>query len=694
MHEITDRTSLPAFRFAISEEDDSLKDQMNDLFSKAEHANVAKCIERYGSDAAEIIGGDGDPLGRGIDRLCGHFDGTLDFFGNRYVFAVILDRVSYGKTADPSRQALDAIRDLRSVIPRTYLHVPAGFDFRIGSSSMNREKAVFHYWPQRLVELSSFRVDVNENVPWHLSMNYAVTSYKLRVFVGFDRVRIHSEEETKAASLYVYSRHSGRLIKHEQDARHILGLNAGGSTYSSGLTVIVDDIDGKLPLNPTKQDVAFAEQANGDVHKGNLFAWVGAVASFFYNYHLAKFDNKKMVLTEKIRCYGPDPTLARMKDIDRSELTTFMYHHKNYGSKSIRFVQASAKEIVGIDTHFKLVCDKHPVNVVSSSVTTDERASKKRKVDQLQCGGGGHAEYLTMTYGASNAGLGAGAHNKQRTAGIAAPQFTGGNPGYSHNPHHINSPYFNNNIIGNNLNKQYQEQLARQQQQQQSAIVNSLPHTITRELPCHSDLAGGSRDYHNENGAPHLVNGSHMQRFRPIRRKTIAHLGRLQQEQPGNEDDPPLMGGSITADEPSPITKGSKRRNGDLAADEADVATNTTLGTQALAVTSSNANGDVAVSRKEGDDGANNAMADAPSDDGDDDSVSSTKSYYKDLCEKLTVVLEQRKVADRAARIETKRLKRDVAELTKEVKRQQNMVSKLVNKVLPTSGSEIDEGHI
>jgi len=110
-------------------------------------------------------------------------------------------------------------------------------------------------------------------------------------------------------------------------------------------------------------------------------------------------------------------------------------------------------------------------------------------------------------------------------------------------------------------------------------------------------------------------------------------------------------------------------------------------------VTSSSANGDVAVSRKEGDDGANNAMADAPSDDGDDDSVSSTKSYYKDLCEKLTVVLEQRKVADRAARIETKRLKRDVAELKKEVERQQNMVSKLVNKVLPTSG-ESDEGHI
>jgi hypothetical protein len=137
----------------------------------------------------------------------------------------------------------------------------------------------------------------------------------------------------------------------------------------------------------------------------------------------------------------------------------------------------------------------------------------------------------------------------------------------------------------------------------------------------------------------------------------------------------------------------SQRRNSNLAADEADVAKNTTLGTLALAVTSSNANGDDAVSRMEGDEGANAAMADAASNDGDDDSVSSTKSYYKDLCEKLTVVLEQRKVSDRAARIETKRLKRDVAELKKEVERQQNMVSKLVNKVLPTSG-EIDEGRI
>ena len=78
--------------------------------------------------------------------------------------------------------------------------------------------------------------------------------------------------------------------------------------------------------------------------------------------------------------------------------------------------------------------------------------------------------------------------------------------------------------------------------------------------------------------------------------KMIARLGRLQQEQPGNEDDPPLMGGSITAAKPSPITKGSKHQNGNLATDKAEVATN---------------NKDVAISRKEGDDSTNNSMADA-----------------------------------------------------------------------------------
>jgi hypothetical protein len=54
--------------------------------------------------------------------------------------------------------------------------------------------------------------------------------------------------------LYVYSRQSGRLITHHADARTRLGLPAGGSEYSQGLTIIIDDFGGNLPLNPTKQE--------------------------------------------------------------------------------------------------------------------------------------------------------------------------------------------------------------------------------------------------------------------------------------------------------------------------------------------------------------------------------------------------------------------------------------------------------
>ncbi|KAL3776369.1 hypothetical protein ACHAW5_004244 [Stephanodiscus triporus] len=640
---------LPAFRFAMPEDDDvipSLRDRMIDLLSRTEHANVAKCIERYGSKGVAVFGGGGarDALGRGVDRLCGHFDGMLDFFDSRHVFAVVLDGVSYGKTNDRSRQALDAIRDLRSVIPRTYLHVPAGFDFRIGTSSMNRERAVFHYWPQRLVELSSFHVDVNENVPWHIAsgINNMPTSYKLRVFVGFDRMRINSPEEGKAASLYVYSRHSGRLIKHEQDARHALGLSTSGSTFCSGLTVLVDDIDGKLPLNPTKQDVAFAEQENGDVHKGNLFAWVGAVASFFYNYHLAKFDSKKLVLTEKIKAYGSDLTQVRMKDIDRSEFTTFIVHYKYYGNKSIRVQQSSAQEIVGIDTHFKLVCDKHPIMTPSSSIT--EHASKKRKFDRVQSGGSDQDEFLTIAQNCATAHAGmAGAYNGQSGTPqvindnrmLSHPSYTGP---HSNLHHQLLSPYFNGNVGQNPnnqqphvLNPQCQEDFrGRQmnhsagQQQQRAGNLNAPPRTITVESPRRSDRASCQTQ--------------------------ISTRGKVTQQQ-------------------------QKLRNDD-----------------ASPVASSNAYGDNANCRGEGD-GANTTMADATSNDSDDESTGSTKSYYKDLCERLTVELEKRRAADRASKKEIKRLNEHVLELTKEVEQQQKMVSKHVNNVLPTS-EVIDEGHI
>ncbi len=94
------------------------------------------------------------------------------------------------------------------------------------------------------------------------------------------------------------------------------------------------------------------------------------------------------------------------------------------------------------------------MNVPSGITTTSEQASKKRKINQLQSGGGGGpAEYLTWMYGASHAGQGSGACNYQGI--IAAPQIADGNQGYSHIPHPLNSMYFNNNI-GHGLNTQLQ----------------------------------------------------------------------------------------------------------------------------------------------------------------------------------------------------------------------------------------------
>ena len=60
-------------------------------------------------------------------------------------------------------------------------------------------------------------------------------------------------DESKLGALYVYSRQSGRLITHYRDARTMLSLRAGGSEFCSGLRIILDDSEGHLPLNPTKQ---------------------------------------------------------------------------------------------------------------------------------------------------------------------------------------------------------------------------------------------------------------------------------------------------------------------------------------------------------------------------------------------------------------------------------------------------------
>jgi hypothetical protein len=249
---------LPAFPFSIAGSR-SLKEQMIETFSQPDNSDVANCISQYGavSSASDFN------LIAGVERLCRHADSS--FFKDRYVFMVILDKVRNGQADEYVRSAHDAqqqkitvnklLKDLWSEIPRTYLHVPDEFEFMIDG-----KRAEFKYWPKRLVELSSFAVNVNKKIPWRskfdTSSNHPA-SYELRVFIGFDGMKVTDSTAAKEASLYVYSRQSGRLISHRPDARTLLGLTAGGTDFCQGLTVIIDDFGGNLPLNPTKQEGVF-----------------------------------------------------------------------------------------------------------------------------------------------------------------------------------------------------------------------------------------------------------------------------------------------------------------------------------------------------------------------------------------------------------------------------------------------------
>jgi len=59
--------------------------------------------------------------------------------------------------------------------------------------------------------------------------------------------------------------------------------------------------------------------------------------------------------------------------------------------------------------------------------------------------------------------------------------------------------------------------------------------------------------------------------------------------------------------------------------------------------------------------------------DDDDESVSSTKDYYKVLCEKLTLKLEKRKGADEKTKNENDRLKEEIVELRNEITRERHV---------------------
>lgn len=235
-------------------------------------------------------------------------------------------------------------------------------------------------------------------------------SYDLRLFMGFDRHRITDpdvdtdtgeKKENKNASLYFYSRHSGRQIKSIPDARHILGLSSSSTNYASALTIIIDDVGGNLPLDPTKQDISFGLENKGAIHEENLFAWVGAgdfsfsyshvifhltisihitllvplsVTKFYYNAHLKKYKGLKKVLSAKVSHYVDSKLPKEPVTYDKSDFTTYELIFEQYRN-TIR-VDIKSREISGLDTYFRLTSD------FSTDTTKGEQKKRSRNSSQ------------------------------------------------------------------------------------------------------------------------------------------------------------------------------------------------------------------------------------------------------------------------------------------------------------------------
>lgn len=310
--------SLPSFILKNSDVP-GLEQELLELFLQPEHHRVGEIVAEYGKQSLEL--GSGDSLENGVRRLVSHFEFMTSEFWGPYAFGLILCDIKQGDSSNNNnsntrtsfRKANSTLEQLEKMLPKHYIHVPKTFKFYINDKPLQ-----FLYWQRRLVNLSRFAIaiDPTEKIT---PMNVAKTQtntpileanqgnipggiYTLHVYVGFDVKRLADPEIESSAQLLWYSRKAGRLIRSINDARGTLGLTAGGTNFCQGLTVIVDDLNGRLPLNPTKQDIAFAEQgAAGEIHRENLLRWVGAVAKVYWNYFHEECYEKKKLLTAAVR---------------------------------------------------------------------------------------------------------------------------------------------------------------------------------------------------------------------------------------------------------------------------------------------------------------------------------------------------------------------------------------------------------
>jgi len=277
--------SLPSVEF-VSDELVSLREEMR---TRLAGTAVGECVARYGAGS----------LNTAINRLISHFrqmsshkNGGWGHFSE--VFRVVLHDVKGSSASNSNSIALSLMDEINSALPSTYIHLPENVEVRV-----NGQVIEFNSYQSRLIELTAFYQKIDRNTPVGDKKDWQQPEhgYNIRLLFGFDASRKGGRPR-----LCIHSRQSGRLVKSVEDCRAILGLTTGSTDFCQGLTVIADDMHGHLPLNPTKQDIAFGEQGEaGDVHRRNLFSWIGGYTSLFYNMHRdKKFGGSKRSLSAAI----------------------------------------------------------------------------------------------------------------------------------------------------------------------------------------------------------------------------------------------------------------------------------------------------------------------------------------------------------------------------------------------------------
>lgn len=357
--------------------------QLETHLQKPEYADVRKCIARYG--AIELNDEPNFPVG--MKRICQHFQ-KMKYSGHD-LFQVIMNNIRHQSSNGDTLEQVDVhheqktrvhtlMRDIKKELPKTYLHIPDNLQFRVG-----KDRLEFKHWPQRLVELSYFTVKVNPNLGWNEGDTFRANderddSYELRIFCGFDADRATLPDSRKECTLHLHSRKSGRLIYTDADARTKLHLPASGSDYSQGLTVIMDDFKGKLPLNPTKQGVAFAEERRGNVHEENLYQIVGAVVHFYYNTHLKKFKGKTQLMQQVCK-FGDwaNDRHRRVKSCQESDLTSYRVTLK----KVTRRIRVDSSEVSEGEDTLRLVVRTSSREKKRKTPTTSNAAAERSNAE-------------------------------------------------------------------------------------------------------------------------------------------------------------------------------------------------------------------------------------------------------------------------------------------------------------------------